>query len=287
MWITQDIGAFKKYGFEVTPIYLAGGLAPVALISGEIQFAIMSAGVTLPPAIKGADLAMIAGLSNYISHTLIVAPEITEANLLKGKRIAIQRLGDLTHIAAREAVKYAGLADSDVVYQQIGATPTRFTALQSGNVQAAVLSPPYPSRARKLGFRILVNLYDKKIPFISLGLVTTRRYIANQRSTVLNLLKAFGEGISFFKREREASSRIIERYTAGVPPEERAEAMDHYRNDLEDPPYPRPAGLKIALDLISQQSPVAKGVDPESFIDASLLRELERTKFFPVPTGSR
>ena len=164
LWITQDIGGFKKYGFDVRPIYLAGGLAPVALMAGEVQVAIMSAGVLIPPALKGADLVMIAALSNYISHALLVAPEITEPKLLKGKRIAIQRLGDLTHIAAREAVKHVGLSESDALFQQIGATPTRFTALQNGNVHAAVLSPPYLGRARKIGFRVLVNLYDHKIP---------------------------------------------------------------------------------------------------------------------------
>ncbi len=56
LWITQDIGGFKKYSFDVRPIYLAGGLAPVALMAGEIQVAIMSAGVLIPPALKGADL---------------------------------------------------------------------------------------------------------------------------------------------------------------------------------------------------------------------------------------
>lgn len=280
LWITQDIGGFKKYGFDVRPIYLAGGLAPVALMAGEIQVAIMSAGVLIPPALKGADLVMIAALSNYISHALLVAPEITEPKLLKGKRIAIQRLGDLTHIAAREAVKRVGLSESDALFQQIGPTPTRFAALQSGNVQAAVLSPPYLGRARNIGFRVLVNLYDHKIPFIALGLVTTRRYIATRRPVVLNLLKAFAEGIHFYKRDREASARILERYLSGVPPDEQAEGIEHYRRDLDERPYPRPEGLKIALDLISQQIPAAKGVDPERFIDSSLLRELERGGFF-------
>ena len=44
LWITQDSGIFKKYGFDVKPVYMAGGLAPVAIMAGEVQFAIMSAG---------------------------------------------------------------------------------------------------------------------------------------------------------------------------------------------------------------------------------------------------
>jgi hypothetical protein len=35
-----------------------------------------------------------------------------------------------------------------------------------------------------------------------------------------------------------------------------------------------------ALDLYARQNPAAKGVDPERFIDQSLLRELERGGYF-------
>ena len=280
LWITQDSGIFKKYGFDVKPVYMAGGLAPVAIMAGEVQFAIMSAGVMIPPVLKGADLAMIAGLSNYINQSLVVAPEITDGKQLKGKRIAIQRLGDLTHIAAREAVKHLGLAESDLLYQQIGGVPTRFAALQSANTQGAVLSPPYVGRARRLGYRILVNLYELKIPFAGSSVVTTRQLIISRRPMVLNLVKAFVEGVHFYKRERETSIRIIERYIPGTAKEELAEAIDHYQRDLEDRPYPRPEGIKTAIELYAQQNPAAKGVDPERFIDASLMRDLDRGGFF-------
>lgn len=49
---------------------------------------------------------------------------------------------------------------------------------------------------------------------------------------------------------------------------------------LEDRPYPRPEGIKTAIDLYAQQNPTAKGVDPERFMDQSLIRELERGGFF-------
>ena len=102
---------------------------------------------------------------------------------------------------------------------------------------------------------------------------------------VLNLLKAFVEGIHFYKRERETSIRIIERYIPGTAKEELAEAIDHYQRDLEDRPYPRPEGIKTAVDLYAQQNPAAKGVDPERFIDASLMRDLDRGGFFATSTS--
>ena len=280
LWMAQESGAFKKYGLDVKLIFLAGGLSPVAVMAGEVPFALMSAGVMVPAALRGADLIMVAALSNYMNQVLAVAPEFADPKQLKGRRVAIQRLGDLTHIAAREAARHIGLADSDLQYQQIGGGPARFTALHTGNVQAAILTPPYSSRARKLGYRISVNLADLRIPFIGTGVVATKQTIANRRPLVLNLLKAIAEGIRFYKREREASIKIAERYLPGAAREEIADALDHYNRDLDERPLPRPEGFKIALELVAQQTALAKGVDPDRFIDTSPLRELERSGFF-------
>ena len=287
LWMAQDSGAFKKYGLDVKLIFLAGGLSPVAVMAGEVPFALMSAGVMVPAALRGADLVMVAALSNYLNQVLAVAPEFTDVKQLKGKRIAIQRLGDLTHIAAREALKHVGLAESDLQMQQIGGGPARFTALHTGNVQAAILTPPYSTRARKLGYRVPVNLYDLKIPFIGTGVVTTKQLLTTRRPLALNLLKAIAEGIRYYKRERDGPIKIAERYLPGAAREEIADALDHYNRDLDDRPFPRPEGFKIALELTAQQTPLAKGVDAERFIDPSLLRELERSGFFAVSGGAK
>jgi len=110
--------------------------------------------------------------------------------------------------------------------------------------------------------------------------------LANRRPLVLNLLKAIAEGIRFYKREREASIKIAERYLPGAAREEIADALDHYNRELDDRPFPRPEGFKIALELIAQQTPLAKGVDAERFIDPSPLRELERSGFFTALTSA-
>lgn len=90
----------------------------------------------------------------HSDHGTVVASDIAEPRQLKDKRIGVQRFEDLTHMAAREAVKYLGLSDSDVFYLQIGGVPTRFAALQNLAVQGAILNPPYVGRAQKLGYRV-------------------------------------------------------------------------------------------------------------------------------------
>ena len=48
----------------------------------------------------------------------------------------------------------------------------------------------------------------------------------------------------------------------------------------------RNVSIKIALELAAQQTPLAKGVDVERFMDSSLLRELEKSDFYKTPTAS-
>src|SRR5258706_13775955 len=68
LWVAQDSGAFKRYGLDVKLIFLAGGLAPVAVMTGEVPFALMSAGVMVAAAFGGGDLGKVGAASNYINR---------------------------------------------------------------------------------------------------------------------------------------------------------------------------------------------------------------------------
>jgi ABC-type nitrate/sulfonate/bicarbonate transport system substrate-binding protein len=194
LWMAQDSGAFRdtgsmSIGFPCRRSGASGGIGWRSAVRFDVGGRYGACGTARRGSRDGG------GAQHYMNQVLAVAPKFSDRKQLKGRRVAIQRLGDLTHIAAREAAKNVGLGESDLQFQQIGGGPARFTALQTGNVQAAVLTPPYSSRARKLGYRIAVNLADLRIPFIGTGVVTTKQIIANRRPLVLNLLKAIAEGI--------------------------------------------------------------------------------------------
>ena len=50
-------------------------------------------------------------------------------------------------------------------------------------------------------------------------LATTRRRIARDRQEVMSFMRAFVEAIHFFKTNREASIRIMQKFMAGLPRE--------------------------------------------------------------------
>ncbi len=47
----------------------------MAVVAGEVLFALMSVGVMVPAALRGADLVMVAALSNYLNQVRAVAPD--------------------------------------------------------------------------------------------------------------------------------------------------------------------------------------------------------------------
>ena len=55
---------------------------------------------------------------------------------------------------------------------------------------------------------------------------------------------------------------------------------DQYANTyFERAPYPSPSGIRTVLDSITKDNPKAKGGDPASFVDASILKSLDDSGF--------
>ena len=55
---------------------------------------------------------------------------------------------------------------------------------------------------------------------------------------------------------------------------------DQYANTyFERIPYPSASGIKTVLESLVKENPKAKGADPSSFVDASILKSLEDSGF--------
>jgi hypothetical protein len=56
--------------------------------------------------------------------------------------------------------------------------------------------------------------------------------------------------------------------------------MPFYSERLQKIPYPTLKGIKFILDGMAESQPRAKKVMPESFVDLSLLQEIDQSGFF-------
>src|SRR6266540_3525200 len=84
--------------------------------------------------------------------------EIRDVKALKGKRVGVSGIGSGPDSLLREILRQNGLdANRDVTVLSLGVMPMIFSGLQSGIVDAAMLSPPVTFKAEEAGFRELVS----------------------------------------------------------------------------------------------------------------------------------
>ena len=108
-------------------------------------------------------------------------------------------------------------------------------------------------------------------------LATTRRKIARDRQEVTNFMRAFVEAIHFFKTQREASIRVMQKFMAGLPLEIVSPLYNETRDRLPALPMPMKESLQSVLDR--ENDARARALQPADITDLSFLLEMEKGGF--------
>jgi NitT/TauT family transport system substrate-binding protein len=280
-WIAKEAGYLSKYGIEADLIYIPAVAATQALIAGEIQLAQVTGVSTAGAILAGADVRIIASVQNKLAGTIYARPEITSPEQLKGKNLGISRFGALSDTAVSIFLQRFGLKRNiDVAVVQMGGLPEIVTALERGGIQAGFANPPQTSRAKKLGMRELFDLNALGVELQQTCVTVTTKYLRERRPVVKSFIQAYAEGLHRFITDRDFSVRVMKKYLRIDDREILDDAYKFYSEKLEKIPYPTLKGIKFIIDEIAERNPQAKKASPESFVDLSVLQELEQSGFF-------
>ena len=280
--IAREAGLFKKYGLDIVPILTPGGsLGFQAMMGGDVSMVLADGSAAVASSLAGADIVIIASFLNTFPYSLISLPEIKKVDQLVGGKVAISRFGSATDLSVRMALAKVGLAEKDVLLLQIGTQTARVAALQSKNVQATIITPPFTLTARKMGYNTLVDMAQLNIPFELTALLTTRTFIKSQREVVAAVIAALAEAIHFYKTEKEPSIKILSKY---LQTNDREALEETYREIalkvVPEKPYPTLPGIQTILNELGVKNPKAKASKPEEFVDSSFVKKLDDEKFF-------
>ncbi|MGH7931002.1 MAG: ABC transporter substrate-binding protein, partial [Candidatus Binatia bacterium] len=281
IWITKEAGLFKKNGLDVNLLFIPGGpTAAAAMTAGEVQAVAMAGPAVVSSNLAGSDLVMIAGIVNTFAFQIVTVKEITSPKQLKGKRVGVNRFGSAPDIAARYALKHMGIDPSEVTILQLGEQSTRLAAMKAGQLEAAVLLPPITTMAEKQGMNVLLDMSEMGEEFQITGLASSRSFITQKRPAALRLMRAFVEGIHFYKTRRPESMKIIAQYMRTNDMEAVGATYDYFAKKIvPKKPYPSLKGIKALLELAAKDRPEAAGVSPERIADMTLLKELDESGF--------
>lgn len=280
--ITKDAGFFRKNNLDISLIFTAGGsLGIQSMLGGDVAMTLADGSASVSASLAGVDVVIIASFLNTFPYSLVSLPEIKKVEQLIGGKIAVSRFGSATDLGVRMALAKVGLnPNKDVTLLQIGAQTARFAALQSKNVQATIITPPFTLTARKLGFNNLLDMAQLNIPYQLTGMIASRVYIKTHRDIVMAVMRSLVEGIHFYKTNKEASIKIMGKY---LNTNDR-EALEETYNQIAlkivpEKPYPTLAGVQTILDELVKQSPKAKTARPEDFVDSSFVKRLDEEGF--------
>ena len=281
--IAQDAGFYKKHGLDVDLVYIGSTTIGIsAIVAQDIQVGNAAGSGVANAAVRGADTVSVGCVINVLAYELVVLDSIKSAEDLKGKSIGISRFGSASDVAARELLKGLNLRPmEDVKILQIGGASERAAGFSRG-VIAGFPSPPGNVHLIPGGLphRILANMADLKkpypLPFICA--VTTKSYLAKNRSVVKRVVMALIEASHYFKTNKEGTQKIVAKYQRSANKAYLDSSYDSTVKILERVPYTSREGMKIQLDEALKQSPGSK-VTVDSLIDDSVVREIEKEGF--------
>jgi ABC-type nitrate/sulfonate/bicarbonate transport system substrate-binding protein len=280
--VGHQYGLFAKYGVDLEPIYMGGGMNSLAAVtSNTVQFLSAGSTATISARLGGIDIVMLTVQSNKLDYSVFAAPEIKSPQDLKGKIVTGTRPGASADSALRLYLRRAGLVpDKDVLFISVGDSQQgRLNALHRGSVSATVLAPPYSGMAKQFGLRELADLRKSDIEYAGSAIAGMTSYIKSQPRLVENFLKGYVESLHFFRTQKEKTLAGVMKFLKMNDRARVEEGYNYYIDMMPVMPYANPAGVRAVSQFLVASQPKAATANPEEFFDNGFLKKIEESGF--------
>ena len=267
-YTAQEKGLLKKVGLEAEYIQMNTGIQPQAVIGGNINF-FPSLSTGILAAVSDLPLVIVLNFYDITPWMLVTSKDINKPQDLIGKKVAISGIRTSPHYFLMAWFKKVELNEKDVGFIMTGGTASSFASLASGQVAGAVLTPPFDDKAVSRGFKKFMLIGDL-VDIPTSGLVAARAEVMNHRDRVQKTIAALLEAVTWIRANRTESVKMIAEKFKITPAEaERTyeTLVSMFNKDGRLPP-------KVArgyLDLLRQERSVPADLDPQKFVDFSML----------------
>jgi NitT/TauT family transport system substrate-binding protein len=278
LWIAVEEGLGRKHGLDFEAIY-GGRTSPGLLLeSGAVQYTVQTGFGTVQSYARGTkDHVIIASFANTTGFSIYSKPQITKASDLRGKVIGTAIPGDVTNALVRYVLQNRLSLDPtrEVKIVPLGEPPNVLPALEKGVVDAVILGTPARLLAKKMGFRELLDFDELGIQVPYVGVSTLKATVKKSPDTTVKLIATLTDAIQVLKTNKEKSLFVMKKYLRGASEEILGETYGYFSSRTQKFPYPSIEAIKTALDMLSDEYPQAKSVDPREVADLSFVKQVE------------
>jgi NitT/TauT family transport system substrate-binding protein len=277
-------GFFKDEGIDLEIVFMPANLASTAVQAGDVDYNGAVTG-TIGAAVRGQPMKVLLFTVAKPLLFLMSKKEIKDLKQLKGKKIAGSSPGGSATLLANQALKQIGLdPGKDVsVLQMSGNAASRFAVLESGVVDASLLSVPENIIAVEKGYHELLFLGDV-VEFPQNGFGTSDKKIRENPDEVYRMVRATLRGLQFVwdKNNQETVTHILMKQWKVNDRRMAAEMSRQVSRVLTKDASVKPESVQVLIDLARDNAKVTKPVSVSDVVDYSFLdkarRELGFTK---------
>ena len=286
LWIAKEARLYSKYGLDVELVYAVHPGPIAAIIAGHAAMTSAGSDPALLAAAKDPSLVVLGGFMNKGSFAMIGSKTAPDMKQLGGKKIGIGRVGDPPYHMAVSLLKKYGMTARDVQWVSIGVDASaRAAALQTGQIDAALITAPAYFRLQTSGMPVLAVLLDHEDIYVSTYYLFRREALTKERSMALAFMKAHAEAIKRFYDDQAFATEVMIKYGGTRNADDANRVYDLFKKArvLEPIPY----ALKGSVDAVMErQGADLKGAELAKMIDNSLVDQLIKEKYFESVFGA-
>jgi NitT/TauT family transport system substrate-binding protein len=281
LFAAKGEGFFEKNGLDVTPFLATGGRGNALLQSGNAEFNLDSGQPNLTAIARGSDTVLIGATNNRFGFKLIARKPISKVSDLRGKKLALSSPNAAVGTAGQALLAANGLSDKDVQLVYISSITARLAALDTGTVDAIILSPPVDT-LMKTGK--VNDVYDlRSLRFLLVGIWAQRDYVEKNPETTRAFLRSLTQALQFLAKPQNKQKALtyLGQATGFTDSASLEEAYQYEITKLQFEPQVDPIAVRNSNKAVEKE--IGKGADLAGIYD---LDPLERVLTYSITGAS-
>ena len=260
LFIGVEKGFFKEEGLDVTPEWFDAA-QPIVVATASNKIDVGGTGITAAlynMVAQGQKLVIVADKGredkSVLSSGLVVTTDNYDAGVrsvadLKGKKVGITQTGSTFEYEVGRLLELQGLSKADVELVPLGKISSIMAALESKQIDAAILVQPNVSRAENAGFAKMILSVGDAMDYQTSGIFYSPEFAAKKNLGV-KFMKAYIKSVRYYSEAVLGKDKganydevldIIAKYT-NTPKETVAQGL----------PYLDPNGALLVNDIQTQ-----------------------------------
>jgi NitT/TauT family transport system substrate-binding protein len=273
MFAAQDQGFYARQGLDVELLQAAATVSIAGMVNGDVDFS-MSLGSLARAAAKGLPVRVLEESGTAPQLYLIAQPEIRTMGELRGRVLSPVSMGGTNSQTATLLLRKHGVDPQSVQYLAGGDAPRQLEMLRQRQIDAALISPPFPLIAQREGYNLLANAQEE-IALAFTGVTASLDTIAQRGDLVRRTIRAEIEALQYLHADRAGTIHLMEQRFAAEP-ELAAAAYDQIIGAFTTDGSVSREGVDNVMALDKEEGEIPESAQFEDVVDPRPLQDVQR-----------